>query len=101
MFTECMTPFIECRKSLVLFYQDLSVCVTISIKWCQFWCKWCRAKSLNVLKKILDMGMAIFVLNDTSDSMYCAISTYSIIRFTNCVISCYFGKANFENPDLL
>lgn len=101
MFIECMTPFIECRKSLVLFYQDLSVCEAISIKWCQFWCKWCREKSSNVLKKILDMGMVVFMLNDTSDSMYYAISTYFMIRFMNCVISCYFGKANFENPDLL
>lgn len=101
MFIECMTPFIECRKSLVLFYQELSVCMAISIKWCQFWCKWCQEKSLNVLKKILDMSMVNFVLNDTSDSMYYAISTYFIIRFMNFVISCYFWKANFENLDLL
>lgn len=58
-------------------------------------------KNSIVLKKILDIGMVIFVLNDASDSMYCAISTYFIIRFMNCVISCYFGEANFENPDLL
>lgn len=69
MFIECMTPFIECRKLLVLFYQELSVCMAISIKWCQFWCKWCREKSLSVLKKILDMGMVIFALNDTSISV--------------------------------